>query len=146
MPARAVAWRQLELTNTLCEVRCWVQVRRWSGLPGRMEHPQAHRMTGAFAGPAGRPRRKRAESVNFTWERVRGKDAGMVSYQSWSAGMSVGGPGYGSLQGRAGGSQHVNCQSARCWPCACRVLLTGGGARRVALKAQSAGAQRQNGL
>jgi hypothetical protein len=43
--------------------------------------PQAHRRAGAFAGPAGRPRRRRADDAKSESDRVRGKEVGMVSNQ-----------------------------------------------------------------
>jgi hypothetical protein len=43
--------------------------------------PQAHQRAGAIAGPAGRPRRRRADDVKSESDRVRRKEMGMVSNQ-----------------------------------------------------------------
>jgi hypothetical protein len=43
--------------------------------------PQSHRRAGAFAGPAGRPRRRRADETTSESDRIRGKEVGMVSNQ-----------------------------------------------------------------
>jgi hypothetical protein len=43
--------------------------------------PQSHLRAGAFAGPAGRPRRRRADETKSELDRVRGKEVGMVSNQ-----------------------------------------------------------------
>jgi hypothetical protein len=43
--------------------------------------PQSYRRAGAFAGPAGRPRRRRADAVKSESDRVRGKEVGMVFNQ-----------------------------------------------------------------
>jgi hypothetical protein len=39
---------------------------------------QPHRRAGSFAGPAGRPRRRRADEVKSELDKVRGKEVGMV--------------------------------------------------------------------
>jgi hypothetical protein len=57
-------------------------VREWSGSFGRTENEQAHRTGGEFAGPAGRPSRRRAEEVHSESERVSGKEVGIVSNQT----------------------------------------------------------------
>jgi hypothetical protein len=41
--------------------------------------PKSHRRAGAFAGPAGRPRRRRADDTKSESNRVSGKEVGMVS-------------------------------------------------------------------
>jgi hypothetical protein len=43
--------------------------------------PQSHRRAGAFAGPASRPGRRRADAAKSESDRVRGKEVGMVSNQ-----------------------------------------------------------------
>jgi hypothetical protein len=43
--------------------------------------PQSHRKAGAFAGPAGWTRRRRADETKYESERVRGKEVVMVSNQ-----------------------------------------------------------------
>jgi hypothetical protein len=84
-PARAAIRRQLVLTKSRRDVRCWArqgQVSEWSGPSERTANPQAHRTRGAFAGPAGRPSWRRVEEVYSESERVSGQEVGSVSNQT----------------------------------------------------------------
>jgi hypothetical protein len=85
-PTLAAIRRQLDVTKSGRDVRCrarQVQVRGWSASPGRTAVPQPHRRMGAFAGPAGRPRWRRADDTKSESEsdRARGKEVGMMSNQ-----------------------------------------------------------------
>jgi hypothetical protein len=57
-----------------------VQVRGWSESPERAVQ-QLHWRAGAFAGPDGRSRWRRADAVKSMSYRVRRKEVGMVSNQ-----------------------------------------------------------------
>jgi hypothetical protein len=91
-PAPAAIRRQLVVTKPWRNVRCrarQVQVVGWSGSPKRTVVPQSHQRAGVFAGPAGRPRRMRADDTKSESDRVNVKELGMESNQMEAGNVSV---------------------------------------------------------